>query len=120
MFLPGEISPHARKGDGVNRSEKSAKAVVAAGNGRRVEREGEIARMSVGSAKHQKSAEAERSSNTRGEAERGEGSGEAWAVRQAPADSGRAYLLTQALTRENLVVAWQRVRANAGSAGVDG
>ena len=76
--------------------------------------------MSVGSAKHQKSAEAERSSNTRGEAERGEGSGEAWAVRQASADSGRAYLLTQALTRENLVVAWQRVRANAGSAGVDG
>ena len=103
-----------------NRSEKSAEAVVAAGNGRRAEREGEIARMSIGSAKHQQSAEAERSSTTRGEAERGEGSGEAWSVRQAPAISGRAPLLSQALTRENLVLAWQRVRANAGSAGVDG
>jgi RNA-directed DNA polymerase len=103
-----------------NRSEKSAEAVVAAGNGRRAEREGEIARMSVGSAKHQKSAEAERSSITRGEAERDEGSGEARSARQALADSGRGSLLTQALTRENLVVAWQRVRANAGSAGVDG
>ena len=29
-------------------------------------------------------------------------------------------MLLQALTRENLVRAWQRVRANAGSAGVDG
>jgi len=29
VFLPGEISPHARKGDAVKRSEKSAEAVVA-------------------------------------------------------------------------------------------
>src|SRR6266446_1901303 len=104
----------------INWSEKSAEAVVAASNGRRAEREGGFARMSVGSAKHQKSAEAERSSTTQGEAERDEGSGEARSVRQAPADSGRASLLRQALTRENLVLAWQRVRANAGSAGVDG
>ena len=76
--------------------------------------------MSVGSAPHRKSAEAERSSVTRGEAVRGEGSGEARSGRQAPADSGRGSLLTQALTRENWVAAWQRVRTNAGSAGVDG
>jgi RNA-directed DNA polymerase len=76
--------------------------------------------MSIGSAKHQKSAQAERSSSTRGEAERDEGSGEARLVRQAQAISGRASVLSQALTRENLVRAWQRVRANAGSAGVDG
>jgi hypothetical protein len=37
-----------------NRSEKSAEAVVAACNGRRAEREGEVARVSIGSAKHQK------------------------------------------------------------------
>ena len=103
----------------MNRSEKSAEAVVAARIGRRAEREGEFTRMSIGSAKHQKSAKAERSSVTPGEAERGEGSGEARRVRPARADSGRA-LLVQALTRENLVRAWQRVRANAGSAGVDG
>jgi len=100
----------------MNRSEKSAEAVVAARIGRRAEREGEFTRMSIGSAKHQKSAKAERSSVTPGEAERGEGSGEARRVRPARADSGRA-LLVQALTRENLVRAWQRVRANAGSAG---
>jgi RNA-directed DNA polymerase len=76
--------------------------------------------VSIGSAKHQKSAAAERLSIARGEAERDEGSGEARSVRQAQAISGRASLLVQALTRENLVRAWQRVRANAGSAGVDG
>ena len=29
-------------------------------------------------------------------------------------------LLVQALTRENLALAWKRVKANAGSAGIDG
>jgi RNA-directed DNA polymerase len=104
----------------INWSEKSAEAVVAASNGRRAEREGGFARRSVGCAKHQKSAKVERSASTRGEAERDEGSGEARSVRQAPTDSGRASLLGQALTRENLVRAWQRVKTNAGSGGVDG
>ena len=76
--------------------------------------------MPIGSARHQKSAQAERSLPMHGEAERDNGSGEARRVRQAPADSGRAPLLAQALTRENLVRAWKRVKANAGSAGVDG
>lgn len=76
--------------------------------------------MSVDSAGHQKSARAERSSNTDGEAGGAEGSGEARPVSQAADDSGRADLLWQALTRENVVLAWKRVKANAGSAGSDG
>lgn len=39
---------------------------------------------------------------------------------QATGDAGRANLLTQALTRENLGLAWKRVKTNAGSAGSDG
>ena len=69
---------------------------------------------------HQKSAQAQRSSRTHGEAGRGDGSGEARLAGQAVRDSGGANLRLQALTRENLVAAWKRVKANAGSAGVDG
>src|SRR5438552_18028892 len=98
-------------------SEKSARAIVAAGNGRRAEREGEHARRSMGTARHQKSEPSERSLTARGEAERAGDSGEAEPVGQAQASLGRASLLARALTRENLVRAWRRVRANAGSAG---
>lgn len=76
--------------------------------------------MSDGGAKHQMSAQAERSSRAPGEAGRGDGSGEARLAGQAERDSGRAPLLWQALTRENMVLAWKRVKANAGSAGSDG
>lgn len=76
--------------------------------------------MSVGNATHQMSAQAERSTRVDGEAEGVGGSGEARRVRQATGDAGRANLLTQALTRENLGLAWKRVKTNAGSAGSDG
>jgi len=76
--------------------------------------------MTVGGARHQKSEQSERPSSACGEAVGDGGSGEARPGRQATEDSGSVSLLWQALTRENLVWAWKRVKANAGSAGVDG
>jgi group II intron reverse transcriptase/maturase len=45
---------------------------------------------------------------------------EAEPARDEPYDTGRARLLEQALARGNRVKAWQRVKANKGSTGVDG
>ncbi len=42
------------------------------------------------------------------------------ASHQKPGQPGRDGLLTQALSRENMAAAWKRVKANKGSAGVDG
>jgi group II intron reverse transcriptase/maturase len=50
----------------------------------------------------------------------GIGRDEARPARREPEGLGREDLLRQALARENLVRAWQRVRANRGSAGADG
>jgi RNA-directed DNA polymerase len=47
-------------------------------------------------------------------------SDEAAPARQAQTDWGAGDLLGQALTRENMARAWKRVKANKGSAGVDG
>ena len=47
-------------------------------------------------------------------------SDEALPARHAQTDWGASDLLGQALTRENMVRAWKRVKANKGSAGVDG
>ena len=76
--------------------------------------------MATGRARHQKSGGSERSAKASGEAGREAGSGEAWRGTRGAEDSGSVSLLHQALTRENVALAWKRVKANAGSAGVDG
>jgi RNA-directed DNA polymerase len=70
-------------------------------------------------AMRQMSAPAERSGEASGEAGRQLGSDEADGPRHEDKSTGTG-LLTAALTRENLQQAWKRVKANKGSAGVDG
>ena len=103
-----------------SRSEKSAEAVVAAGCGRRAERVGGPRAVSLERAVHQKPASAGRNAGGRGEAEPEVVRDEARPARFETGGSGRDDLLSQALARANLVTAWKRVKANRGSAGVDG
>ncbi len=76
--------------------------------------------MSLGGAMHQKSAQAGRIAGGRGEAEREVVRDEARPARRETGGSGRDGLLAQALASANMVLAWKRVKANRGSAGVDG
>jgi RNA-directed DNA polymerase len=68
---------------------------------------------------HQKSAQAERSGDRPGEAGRKPDSDEANAPRYETGSTGSP-LLQAAVTRENLLQAFKRVRTNKGAAGVDG
>ncbi|KAB0630763.1 group II intron reverse transcriptase/maturase [Burkholderia latens] len=76
--------------------------------------------MSLGRAVHQKPAQAGRNAGGRGEAEPEAERDEARTARHATGSPGRDSLLAQALARANLVIAWKRVKANRGGAGVDG
>jgi RNA-directed DNA polymerase len=71
--------------------------------------------MPTGSAWHQKCAQAQ----GRGEAPPERGRDEAQPSRHDQTHWGPEDLLGQALAQQNMVMAWKRVRANKGSAGVD-
>lgn len=104
----------------LSRSEKSAEAIVAARMGRRAKREGEPTTMSLGGVVHQKPGQPGRAERGQGEAMLGTGRGETPLARDGTEGSGREDLLAQALARANLVLVWKRVKANRGSAGMDG
>lgn len=80
--------------------------------------------MTLGGAMHQKPAKpqggAGRTGERRGEAALEAVSDEATLARHAQTSCGADDLLGQALARENMARAWKRVKANKGSAGVDG
>ena len=104
----------------LNRSEKSAEAVVVANTERRAEREGVDDDVTLDRIRHQKPGRPGRAQGSAGEARAAEACDEVRSVRNEPQSTGRDSLLERALARENLAKAWKRVKANKGSAGVDG
>lgn len=76
--------------------------------------------MTLGSALHQKPGQPGRDTAGKGEARSGVARDETRPACQQREGLGRDDLLTQVLSRENMVAAWKRVKANKGSAGVDG
>jgi RNA-directed DNA polymerase len=76
--------------------------------------------MLLDHAMHQKSGKPERAERGQGEALPGIGRDEAGLAQHDPEGLGRTDLLTQVVARANMVKAWKRVKANRGSAGVDG
>ena len=110
----------------MNWSEKSAKTVVAEVDRRgrrpqrRVQREGQSRDTSLGKAMHQMPGRPGGLAKRGGEAVARTRHDEAELARGAQTDCGAGDLLGQALARENMAAAWRRVKANKGSAGVDG
>jgi RNA-directed DNA polymerase len=76
--------------------------------------------MTLKRAMHQKPRRLGRVDGGQGEAQAGASRGEARSADRQLESSGREDLLEQALSRENMVAAWKHVKANKGSAGVDG
>jgi group II intron reverse transcriptase/maturase len=76
--------------------------------------------MSIDRVLHQKPGQPGRTGKGRGEAAPETVSDEATSARHAQTDWGPEDLLGQALAQQNMAAAWKRVKANKGSAGVDG
>ena len=104
----------------MRRSEKSAEVVVAGVARRRAEREGQSRDVTLGEAMHQKPGQPGCTGVGGGEAAAEAARDEAEPARHEQTDWGAGDLLEQALARENMARAWKRVKANKGSAGVDG
>ena len=75
--------------------------------------------MALGNARHQKPGQPGRVEEGSGEAASGDGRDEARLARHEEEGSGQD-LLAQVLSKANMAKAWKRVKANRGSAGVDG
>ena len=73
-----------------------------------------------GGYRHSTSRQPGRPAEGNGEAVTDPGRGEAPLASHGDEGSGRGDLLSEVLSRENMVLAWERVKANKGSAGVDG
>ena len=73
-----------------------------------------------GGYRHSTSRQSGRPAGGSGEAASNPGRGEAPLASHGDEGLGREDLLSQVLSRENMVLAWKRVKANKGSAGVDG
>ena len=86
---------------------------------RRAEREGASNDLTMSTVRHQTSALAGRVATREGETLSGAISDETGLPRRESEGAGRN-LLEQAFARENMQRAWKRVKANKGSAGVDG
>jgi RNA-directed DNA polymerase len=104
----------------LSRSEKSAEAVVGDVSRSRAERVEQPRDVSLGAARHQKPGPPGRAGVRAGVAGQEAASDEAALARCGQTNCGADDLLGQALARENVGRAWKRVKANKGSAGVDG
>lgn len=124
MFLPGEISLHARKGDVGLESPPTEREVSRGHSSRAVDGEGlndEEGKtpVSLGREMPQK-PEREPPLEGRGEAPRAEQGVEAWPATNGNERPGASGLMEAVVERRNLQRALKRVKQNKGSPGIDG